>query len=198
MEVLAFGALLMSPLVFLGFAAVWRMEFVHRKSVDTRWEEYAGSRGFVFVPATGQWPNDVPGAVTWADSSATYALLGSPTEAEHRTRLVARCREAPPGRVLLKPGAPRSSTQDPLLDSRFRVESEPDTLLCTLLDAETRRALVGFDVGKQGALVYEDGTITLCWSGHEENDSRIDEARALIRRMVMAIEASAAQSERYR
>jgi hypothetical protein len=99
---------------------------------------------------------------------------------------------------LIKPGPPRTSTQDPLLDSRFLVESEPESLLCTLVDAETRRALVGFEVGKQGALAYDEGSITLSWSGHEENDSRIDEARAIVRRVVMAVEAAAARSERYR
>ncbi len=198
MEVLAFGALLMSPLVFLGFATVWRMQVLHRQDVDTRWKSYAGAHGFVFVPPAGEWPNDVRGAVTWAEGSATYALLGSPTQAEPRTQIVARCQERLRGRLSVTRGSPSMPTRDPLLDARFRVKSEPETLLSALLDAETRRALVGFDVGPRGGLFYDEGAITLSWSGHEENDSRIDEARAIVQRVVIAVETTAARSERYR
>jgi hypothetical protein len=183
---------MMGPLALLGLVASWLLTASDRTRVEVLWERYARRRGLTFVPAAGQWPNRTAPGVRWLEGDARYTIEARGDEALVSTRVVARPSVAVFGSFVLRPAAPKDRsarvTGDPMIDARFDVASRPEALAARLLTPEVKRALVGFDVGSSGSLTYERGDVKLVWSGGEENDARLDEAREVVRRVVRALD----------
>ena len=195
--ILGICMLVISPLVLAGLIGVWWLIALGRDRVATGWKRYAASRGLAFVEPTGEWPNRTPPAISWADAKGRYRVEALGAEAFAYTQVVGRPEVAVLGTFSLASGAGGSShiTGDALIDSRFSVDAEPADLATRLLNDEVKRGLVAFGIGRAGSLTYERGDVTLRWAGAEENESRLDEARALARGVVRALAVAAPAEE---
>ena len=81
--------------------------------------------------------------------------------------------------------AARKAGAEPL-GGRLVARTHPATLADRVLTDDVKRALLGFDLGSL-SLVYRRGEVSLEWAGGEENDARLDEAAAVVRRIVSAL-----------
>jgi len=180
------------PLFLVGFVVYWWATHVGRNRIADIWAAYARRRGFEFVPAEGEWPNRSAPAVRWREGQAEYRIEARGTEAFVSTAVVAELAKPMDGELVLRRAtaadAGSERTGDPLLDARYAIRAEPRDLAPRLLTEDVKRALVGFDVGAGGSLAYQRGQVKLSWSGAEENDARLDEARGVVRRVLQALE----------
>jgi hypothetical protein len=186
------GGILISPLVLAGLAFTWWQTHGDRNRLEQIWSRYAQRRRLRFVPSTGEWPNRTAPAVQWVEGTAEYRIEAHGAEAVVATGVVARPEVAMLGELSLRRAAPGDVlavvTGDARIDGRFVVEAKPESLATRLLTAEVRRGLLGFDLGGTVSLTYRRGDVALRWSGAEENDARLDEARGVVRHLVLAIE----------
>jgi hypothetical protein len=179
------------PMVLMGFILYWRVTHLDRDRIESLWAAYARGRGLDFVPAAGEWPNRSAPAVQWREPNARFRIEARGAEAFVSTGVVAHPVVPVLGELTIRRATAGDVdavlTGDPLIDATFLVRASPRELAGRVLTPDVKRALLGFDVGQRGSLVYQSGTVRLSWAGAEENDARLDEARAVVRRVVVAL-----------
>jgi len=180
-------AVLVLPLVALGFVAFWSLTHRERSALEREWRAYAIARDREYVPARGEWPNRSSPRVRWRRGAFPFELAVRGKEAEARTRVVTW----PRGRLL---GdfrvATRPSHEGDVFERVFAVEERPAGLAARVLDDGARRALLGFRQRDTILLRYTKGSLVLEWPGRELNDARIDEAERLLADLARNVDAA--------
>lgn len=183
-----FMVVVVTPFVGLAFAGFYWSKARDRERVADVWRGYARRRGLAFGGPSGEWPNRTSPIIRWTEDGVAYRLETRGAEANVTTCIVARPAVAvfgelfitrPGGEAALKDGA------EPL-GSRLVVRAHPAALAARVLTDEVKRTLLGFDLGSL-SLIYRRGEVSLGWAGGEENDARLDEASAVVRRIVSAL-----------
>jgi hypothetical protein len=181
-----FSLIVVTPLVAFGFISIYWGHTRDRERLSTAWGAYARRRGLTFGPPVGEWPNRTPPTVQWTENGDTYRIEAHGAEATVSTRVIGRPSVAFMGELVVarrgSEGAGYGETQP--LDHRLVVRSHPAGFADRVLTNEVKRALLGFD---PLTLFYRHGEVCLAWSGGEENDARLDEASAVVRRVLGAI-----------
>jgi hypothetical protein len=180
-----------TPVVGLAFAGFYWSRAREREQLALAWRSYAGGRGLAFAPPTGEWPNRTPPAILWTEADVAFRIEARGTEAEVMTCVIARPAIATFGEIFVtRPNgeASQKSGSEPL-GTRLVVRTHPAALARRVLTDEVKRALLGFDLGSL-SLVYRRGEVSLGWAGGEANDARLDEASAVVRRVVNALAAA--------
>ncbi|KAK4045088.1 hypothetical protein OUZ56_032496 [Daphnia magna] len=154
--------------VVIGFAVIYRIDATDRDALEVRWEAWAKSAGYTYVPAEGGWPT----------KSSPQVLL-----APKQTLL---------GKLLLatEPFADQTflrKTGDSGFDATFHLIANPTSVQERVLTTELRRRLQGFSLGRYLRFAFARGKISLTWEGAEENFSRIEEACAIARAVETAL-----------
>jgi hypothetical protein len=186
--IVLFGVI--APMFLLGFVLHWRLTHLDRNRLDEVWGAYARRRGLEFVPAAGQWPNRSAPRIEWREREARYRIEARGAEALAWTGVVVRLGVDGEGELTLRRGGKKdgpAATDDPLLSS-YLIQADPADLAGRVLTADVKRALLGFDIGPRGTLTVQGGEVKLFWAGAEENDSRLDEACDVVRRVVRTLE----------
>jgi hypothetical protein len=190
-EFLAFAGFAIVLVVVLGgFAVVWWSAAHDSGRLEHAWQVYARRRGMTFSAPSGEWPNRTVPLVSWVeDDGARYRIEARGREARVRTCVVARPAVAALGEIVVtRPGGePGIEGAFEPLNARLVVRARPATFAKRVLTDDVKRALLGFDLGGSLSLSYRRGDVSLGWSGGEENDARLDEARNLVRRVVRAL-----------
>ncbi len=183
-----FMVVVVTPFVGLAFAGLYWSRSRDRERLAGVWRSYARRRGFTFGAPSGEWPNRTLPSILWTEDDVAYRIEARGAEASLATRIVARPSVAifgelfvtrPDGEAALKAGA------EPF-GSRLVVRTHPAGFAHRVLTEDVRRALLGFDLGSL-SLIYRRGEVSLGWAGGEENDARLDEASAVVRRVVSSL-----------
>jgi hypothetical protein len=186
-----FMVVVVTPMVGLAFAAFYWSRARDRERLATAWQSYARGRGLSFGSPSGQWPNRTPPSVRWAEEGVAYRIEASGAEAEVITRIVARPAVAVFGEIFVtRPdGEAATKAGSEPLGGRLVVRTHPAALAARVFTDDVKRAVLGFDLGSL-SLVYRRGEVSLAWAGGEENDARLDEGSAVVRRVVNALAAA--------
>jgi hypothetical protein len=156
----------LTPLVVLGFIAFWVFTNRERARIEDAWETYAAKHTREYFPAHGEWPNRKSPGVRWIQNSITYELTVIGIEGGARTRIMAR----PSHRI----------------DGNFTLRFDDERL-----DANAKRALVGFGQHLDVTLKCRRGRLILEWPGREANEARLDEATSVVTKCVLAMDQNA-------
>jgi hypothetical protein len=183
-----FMVVVVTPFVGLAFAGLYWSRARERERLAAAWASYARGRGLTFGAPSGEWPNRTPPRIGWTEDGVVYRIEARGAEKNISTCVVARPAVAvfgelfvtrPDGEAALREGA------EPL-GSRLLVRTHPAGFGARVLTVDVKRALLGFDLGSL-SLVYRRGEVSLGWAGGEENDARLDEASAVVRRVINAL-----------
>ncbi len=183
-----FMVVVVTPFVGLAFAGFYWSRARDRERLAGVWQSYARGRGLAFGAPSGEWPNRTSPSIRWTEDGIAYRIEARGAETNVSTRVVARPAVAifgelfvtrPDGEAALREGAAP-------LGSRLIVRTHPAGLAARVLTDDVKRALLGFDLGSL-SLVYRRGEVSLGWAGGEENDARLDEATAVVRRVIHAL-----------
>jgi hypothetical protein len=183
-----FMLVVVTPFVGLAYAGYYWSGARSRERLAGVWESYARGRGMAFGAPSGEWPNRTPPSIRWTEDGVAYRIEARGREAGLTTHLVARPAIAVFGELFVtRPDgeAARKAGAEPL-GGRLVARTHPATLADRVLTDDVKRALLGFDLGSL-SLVYRRGEVSLEWAGGEENDARLDEASAVVRRVVSAL-----------
>jgi hypothetical protein len=182
-----FMIVVVTPIVGLTFAGFYWSRARDRERLAGVWRSYARGRGHAFEAPTGEWPNRTAPAIWWTEEGVAYRIEARGAEASITTCVIARPSVAAFGELFVtRPDeGSRSASTEPL-GARLVVRTHPAGFARRVLTEEVKRALLGFDLGSL-SLVYRRGEVSLGWSGGEENDARLDEASAVVRRVVNAL-----------
>jgi hypothetical protein len=190
-----FSIVVVTPIVIVAFVFTYWSRSRHHDRLTEAWRAYAGRRGRAFEPPTGSWPNRTSPAIQWSENGAAFRIEGQGAESIARTCVAARPEVAVLGEVYVTPPDGAAAGREgarPL--ARLVVWSHPADLADRVLTAEVKRALLGFD---PTSLIYRGGEVFLRWPGGEQNDARLDEATAVVRRVLAALaEATSAAGPR--
>jgi len=183
-----FMLVVVTPMVGLAFAGFYWSQARDRDRLAGAWQSYARGRGLSFGAPSGEWPNRTPPIVRWTEAGVAYRIEARGREAEVTTRIVARPAVAVFGEIwVTRPeGEAASKAGSEPLGGRLVVRTHPASLAARVLTEDVKRALLGFDLGSL-SLIYRRGEVSLAWAGGEENDARLDEGSAVVRRVVNAL-----------
>ncbi len=183
-----FALVVVTPFVGLGFVGYYWSGARSRERLAGVWESYARARGIVFGAPSGEWPNRTPPSIRWTEEGVAYRIEARGREAAVTTHIVARPEVAVFGEVFVtRPdGEAAAKAGAEPLGGRLVVRTHPAGLAGRVLTDDVKRALLGFDLGSL-SLIYRRGEVSLGWAGGEENDARLDEGSALVRRVVNAL-----------
>jgi hypothetical protein len=183
-----FMVVVVTPFVGLAFAGLYWSRARDRERLAEVWRSYARGRGLAFGAPSGEWPNRTSPSIRWTEDGVAYRIEARGAETSVGTRVVARPTVAIFGELFVtRPdgeAAPREGAEP--LGSRLIVRTHPADLAARVLTDDVKRALLGFDLGSL-SLVYRRGEVSLGWAGGEENDARLDEASAVVRRVIRAL-----------
>ena len=177
-----------TPFVGLAYAGYYWSGARSRERLADAWQSYARGRGLAFGAPSGEWPNRTSPSIRWTEDGVAYRIEARGREAGLSTHVIARPEVAVFGELFVtRPDgeAAQKAGSEPL-GGRLVVRTHPAGLAGRVLTDDVKRALLGFDLGSL-SLVYRRGEVTLGWAGGEENDARLDEASALVRRVVGAL-----------
>jgi hypothetical protein len=182
-----FMIVVVTPIVGLAFAGYYWSGARSRERLAGVWASYARGRGLAFDAPSGEWPNRTAPGIRWTEGGVAYRVEARGREASVTTRVVARPEVAVFGEIFVtRPdGEAAQKAGAKPLGGRLVVWTHPTGLADRVLTDDVKRALLGFDLGSL-SLVYRRGEVSLGWAGGEENDARLDEATALVRRIVSA------------
>jgi hypothetical protein len=167
---LLLSLVVVTPIVTLAFfGAYWRRE-KQGERLEVLWQAYARRRGLTFDAPSGIWPNRTPPVIRWVEEGGAYRIEARGAEAI-ATHVVAR-----PVVALL--GELHVTRKGQVL------HAEPSALADRVLTPDVKRVLLGFD---PESFSCQRGEIIVKWRGGEENDARLDEASALLRRVVNSL-----------
>jgi hypothetical protein len=186
-----FMLVVVTPMVGLAFGGLYWSRARDRERLAGAWQSYARGRGMSFGSPSGEWPNRTPPCVRWTEGGVHYRIEARGAEANVITRVVARPAVAAFGEILVtRPDGEAASTagSEPL-GARLVVRTHPAALAARVFTDDVKRAVLGFDLGSL-SLIYRRGEVSLAWAGGEENDARLDEASAVVRRVVSALAAA--------
>jgi hypothetical protein len=176
---------IVTPIATLGFVVFYWSRARGDDRLTDAWRGYARRRGRVFRAPEGTWPNRTSPSVHWTESGATYRVEGQGAENIVRTCVVARPVVAVLGELLVGPRGGEADVRPgarPL--AHHVVWCHPADLADRVLTADVKRALLGFNAL---SLFYRSGEVSLRWAGAEANDARLDEASAVVRRVLAAL-----------
>ncbi|HEX4447686.1 MAG TPA: hypothetical protein VH044_13145 [Polyangiaceae bacterium] len=191
MEVLGilFSLIFVTPLVAFAFVSIYWGRTRDRDRLATAWGAYARRRGLTFGAPVGDWPNRTKPTVQWTENGDAYRIEAHGGETTVSTRVIGRPSIAFMGELVVarrgNEGVGPGETQP--LDHRLVVRAHPAELAERVLTNDVKRALLGFD---PQTLFYRHGEVCLAWPGGEENDARLDEASAVVRRVLGALAAT--------
>jgi hypothetical protein len=183
-----FMVVVVTPIVGLAFAGFYWSRARDRERLAGVWKSYARGRGLSFGAPSGVWPNRTSPSVRWTEDGVAYRIEARGAEADVTTHIVARPPVAVLGEIFVtRPGGEAASKagSEPL-GVRLVARAHPAALGARVLTEDVKRALQGFDLGSL-SLIYRRGEVSLAWAGGEENDARLDEGSALVRRVVSAL-----------
>ncbi len=192
-----FMIVVVTPIVGLAFAGFYWTRARDRERLAGVWRSYARGRGHAFEAPTGEWPNRTAPAISWNEADVAYRIEARGAEANVTTRIIARPAVAAFGEFFVTRPDGEASEDAPTepLGVRLVVRMHPAGFARRVLTDEVKRALLGFDLGSL-SLVYWRGEVSLDWAGGEENDARLDEASAVVRRVVNALAVAYEPAER--
>jgi hypothetical protein len=175
--------------VVIGFAVIYRIDATDRDALEVRWEAWAKSAGYTYVPAEGGWPTKSSPQVFVA-SDLSVSLVHHRGAAH--TKVLLAPKQTLLGKLLLatEPFADQTflrKTGDSGFDATFHLIANPTSVQERVLTAELRRRLQGFSLGRYLRFAFARGKISLTWEGAEENFSRIEEACAIARAVETAL-----------
>ncbi len=153
--------------VVIGFAVAYRIDAIDRDALEVRWEAWAKSAGYTYVPAEGGWPTKSPPQVFVAsDLSVT---LVHHRGAAH-TKVLLAPKQTLLGKLLLatEPFSDQTflrKTGDSGFDATFHLIANPTSVQERVLTAELRRRLQGFSLGRYLRFAFARGKISLTWEG---------------------------------
>ena len=178
-----------TPIVVLGFIAFYWRRTRGDDRVAVAWQAYARRRRFTYSEPSGTWPNRTSPGIEWSEDGNDYRIEARGAEAIATTRVVARPAVAVLGEILVTRASGEAGRKDGAtpLGHRLVVWAHPAALADRIFTSEVKRALLGFE---PASLFYRRGEVALDWPGGEENDARLDEARAVVRRIVRALAAT--------
>ncbi|HEX3771255.1 MAG TPA: hypothetical protein VHV30_10340 [Polyangiaceae bacterium] len=177
---------LITPFIVLCFCAFYWGRSRSKERVELAWQTYARRHRLTYLPSAGNWPHRSAPRIEWSEDGHAFRLEASGEETFSTTRLVARPAVAVLGELLVTGPAGEAARREGAtpLDPRFIVWAQPTAFAERVLTTEVKRVLLGFG---PKAFSYRRGEVTLGWAGGEENDARLDEARAVVRRVVAAM-----------
>jgi hypothetical protein len=180
----AFG--LVTPFVVLCFVGFYWNRERGAERVAQVWEAYARQRRFTFLAPSGYWPNRTPPRIEWSEDGHAFRIEARGVETIASTRVVGRPAVPILGELLVTPSSGEAARRPGAmpLDGRLFMWAQPEGFADRLLTNEVKRALLGF---VPISLLYRRGEVSLGWAGGEENDARLDEARAVVRRILDAM-----------
>jgi hypothetical protein len=183
-----FMIVVVTPIVGLAFAGFYWSRARDHERLAGAWQSYARGRGHAFQAPSGEWPNRTKPAVSWTEDGVVFRIEARGTEASVTTRVIARPAVAIFGEMFVSrpDGEAAAKEGHEPLGARLVVRTHPAALAGRVFTDDVKRALLGFDLGSL-SLVYRRGEVTLGWAGGEENDARLDEATAVVRRIVSAL-----------
>jgi hypothetical protein len=187
-----FSLLFVSPIVVFGFVGFYWSRGRDGERLAGAWRAYARRRGHAFGEPVGDWPNRTRPNIRWTEGDVDYCIETRGRESIVGTRIVARPEVAILGELFVTRPDGRSAP-DPAAEPMgpgLVVRAKPAGLAVSVLTDAVKRALLGFDPGS--SLTYDRGEVSLGWAGGEENDARLEEASALVRRVVQALAATSA------
>lgn len=186
---LLFSLVVVAPIVSLVFLAVYWRGTVGHDRLSRAWEAYARRRGHAFEAPTGDWPNRTFPSVVWSEEGAAYRIAARGAEGPSSTRVAARPAIAIVGELKVARASGDAARTDGArpFAAGLVVWDQPQGFADCVLTPEVTRAFLGFDAK---ALSYQRGEVWLEWQGGEENDARLDEASAVVRRVLGALAAS--------
>ncbi len=174
------------------------------RNLDEAWRQYAWSKKFRFLPASGEHPHARSprveghvGDVELVIEACSLTVRGVPRAC---TRVWGHADSPLPARVIASsdprlvqgPGAHQLeplALGDPFFDQAFQVRASHGDAACRLLPAELRRALQGLlSSSYKLALVLQvdEGEVSLTWLGEETCPSTLDEACSVVARACAA------------
>jgi hypothetical protein len=184
-----------TPIATLGFIVFYWSRARGDDRLTDAWRAYARRRGRAFGAPEGTWPNRTSPTVQWSENGSTYRVEGQGAENIVRTCVVARPTVAVLGELFV--GPPGGEAAEGRLGARtlarYVVWSQPADLADRVLTADVKRAFLGFNAL---SLFYRGGEVSLRWAGAEENDARLDEASAVVRRVIAALAARHGSADR--
>jgi hypothetical protein len=183
-----FSLVVVTPIVGLAFAGFYWSRARDRERLAGVWQAYARGRGLTFAAPSGDWPNRTPPSVRWTEDGVSFRIEARGAEAEVTTRIVARPVVAVFGELFVtrRDGEASQKAGAEPLGGRLVARTHPAALAARVLTDDVKRALLGFDLGSL-SLVYRHGEVSLGWAGGEENDARLDEGSAVVRRVLNAL-----------
>jgi hypothetical protein len=177
---------LLSPFIVLCFMAFYWSRSRSKERVEIVWQAYARRHRLTYLAPSGHWPNRTAPRIEWHEGGHAFRIEARGEETFSSTRLVVRPAVAVLGELLVtEPSgeAARREGSTPLAP-RFVMWAQPAAFAERVLTSDVKRLLLGFG---PTALTYRRGEVMLGWAGGEENESRIDEARAVVRRVMDAL-----------
>jgi hypothetical protein len=184
-----FAAVFVTPIVVIGFVGFYWSRGRDRERLSGVWQTYARRRGLVFGAPSGDWPNRTPPRIEWIEHGVAYRIEAQGAETTVSTCIVARPAIAVFGElVVTRPNGnvTHRADVDPL-DAGLVVKDQPAGFAGRVLTDGVKRALLGFG---SMSLEYRRGEVSLGWAGGEENEARLDEAGAVVRRVLTALAAA--------
>jgi hypothetical protein len=181
---LLFSIVFVTPvvsLVFIGF--YWSRTRDHDR-LTSAWEAYARRRGHRFEAPSGAWPNRTFPSIAWTEESDAFRIAAHGAEKAATTRVIGRPSVAVVGELTVARSAEERKDGGRPFAAGLVVWDQPDGFAERVLTPEVKRALLGFDAK---ALSYRRGEVSLEWPGGEQNDARLDEASAVVRRVLGAL-----------
>ncbi len=191
MEVLGilFALFFVSPIVAAAFIGLYWSRSRGDERIAGAWLAYARKRGLTFKAPVGNWPNRTLPLVQWMEDGDAYRIEARGVEAIATTQVVARPAVAVFGELLVTGSKGEAAGLEGAipLAGRLVVWAAPAEFADRVLTRDVKRALLGFE---PDSLRYRRGEVSLGWAGGEENDARLDEASAVVRRLVRALAES--------
>jgi hypothetical protein len=185
---LAFSFGVVTPIATIGFIVFYWSRVRGDDRIIDAWRGYARRRRVTFGEPVGTWPNRTSPTVRWNEGGTAYRIEGQGKEKITRTCVVARPAVAVLGEFSVTlPDGEAAARDGAKPFGHLVVWSRPADLADRVLTAPVKRALLGFDAT---SLFYRDGEVSLRWPGGEENDARLDEASAVVRRVLAALDAA--------
>lgn len=169
------------------------------------WEAFAEERGLHFTPPA-DYPNDELAIVGRLDGIDLSITTRRHTKGEPETRVRAVARHAMLGRVEIRTPRfgdravgllrGRVSLGEPDLDAELSTFTSSAPLLHAILDSRLVDTLRALKDNPRLELVYEDGAITIRWSGVERAPQRLDAAINLAVHLAVSVPAREASPYR--
>jgi len=180
---LLFSLIVVTPIVAMLFIGIYWSRTKDDHRLAGVWQAYARKRGHTFGAPSGAWPNRTPPTIEWIEKGDVFRIEARGLEAIASTQVIARPTVAALGELLVTPSTGEASRREGAvpLDGRLVVWAQPAGFADRILTLAVKRALLGFH---PQSLTYRRGEVSLAWAGGEENDARLDEASAVVRRIL--------------